>query len=163
MSSNISNRNSNGVDAVENGGLNVVTTLDYPLEEKSEQAVESYVENQGPNFNMSNAATVAIDPKTGDILTMVGSYDYFSTTTDGNFNVATADNRQPGSTFKPIVYSEAFIKKAHTPQTVLFDEPTEFNSSCSPEGTPISASTPASQCYMPQDFDRTLPRTNESA
>ncbi len=141
-----------GTDMVENGGLNVITTLDYPLEEKSEQAVNSYITNQGPNFNMSNAATVAIDPKTGDILTMVGSYDYFSTTTDGNFNVATADNRQPGSTFKPIVYSEAFMK-GYTPETVLFDLPTEFDSSCSPEGQPLYPSTNPSECYMPQDFD----------
>ncbi len=141
-----------GVDTVENGGLNVITTLDYPLEEESELAVKSYIENQGPNFNMSNAASIAIDPKTGDILTMVGSYDYFSTTTDGNFNVATADNRQPGSTFKPIVYSEAFMK-GYTPETVLFDVPTEFDSSCSPSGKPTSSSTNPSECYMPQDFD----------
>ncbi len=141
-----------GTDAVENGGLNVVTTLDYPLQEKSEKDVKSYIENQGPNFNMSNAASVAMDPKTGDILSMVGSYDYFSTSTDGNFNVATADNRQPGSTFKPIVYSEAFIK-GYTPETVLFDLPTEFNSSCSPEGQPPPSSTDPTECYMPQDFD----------
>jgi penicillin-binding protein 1C len=141
-----------GVDAVENGGLNVVTTLDYPLQAESEAAVESYINNQGPNFNMSNAASVAIDPKTGDILSMVGSYDYFSTTTEGNFNVATAANRQPGSTFKPIIYSEAFIK-GYTPETVLFDEPTEFDSSCSPEGKPLSPSTNQTECYMPQDFD----------
>lgn len=141
-----------GTDAVENGGLNVITTLNYPLEEESEQAVDSYITTQGPNFNMSNAASVAIDPKTGDILTMVGSYDYFSTSTDGNFNVATADNRQPGSTFKPIVYSEAF-EKGYTPETVLFDEPTEFDSSCGPNGQPLSSSTPASDCYEPQDFD----------
>ncbi len=141
-----------GVDAVENGGLNVVTTLDFTLQEKSEQDIKTYIQNQGPNFNMSNAASIAINPKNGDILSMVGSYDYFSTTTDGNFNVATADNRQPGSTFKPIVYSEAFMK-GYTPETVLFDLPTEFDSSCSPEGQPLSSSTDSSECYMPQDFD----------
>jgi len=141
-----------GTDAVQNGGLNVTTTLDYPLEEKSEQVVKSYIDNQGSNFNMSNAASVAINPKNGDILSMVGSYDYFSTTTPGNFNIATTNNRQPGSTFKPIVYSEAFIK-GYTPETVLFDEPTEFDSSCSPEGQPISSSTDPSECYMPADFD----------
>ena len=75
---------------------------------------------------MRNAASVAINPKNGDILSMVGSYDYFSTTTDGNFNVATADNGRPGSTFKPIVYSEAFIE-SYTPETVLFDVPTEID------------------------------------
>ena len=141
-----------GTNEVENGGLKVITTLNYPLQEKSEQAINSYIKNQGPSFNMSNAASIAMDPKTGDILSMVGSYDYFSTTTDGNFNVATADNRQPGSTFKPIVYSEAFMK-GYTPETSLFDVPTEFNSSCSPEGQPLSPSTDASECYMPQDFD----------
>ena len=141
-----------GVNEVENGGLNVITTLSYPLEEKFEQAVKSYIDTQGPNFNMSNAASVAINPKNGDILSMVGSYDYFSTTTDGNFNVATAPSRQPGSTFKPIVYSEAFMK-GYTPETTLFDVPTELNSSCSPQDEPFSSSTDQSQCYMPQDFD----------
>lgn len=144
--------NKYGTDMVQNGGLNVTTTLDYNLEQESEDAVRSYIENKGANFNMTNAASVAINPKNGDILSMVGSYDYFSTTTDGNFNVATADNRQPGSTFKPIVYSEAFMK-GYTPETVLFDLPTEFNSSCTSEGQPTSSSTDPSECYMPGDFD----------
>ncbi|HUD04002.1 MAG TPA: transglycosylase domain-containing protein, partial [Candidatus Paceibacterota bacterium] len=144
-----------GVDAVETGGLDVVTTLDYNLEQKMEQSVQDYINTQGPNFNMSNAAAMAIDPKNGDILAMVGSYDYYSTTTtDGNFNAATGANRQPGSTFKPIAYSVAF-EKGYTPDTVLFDLPTEFNSSCGPNGQPLSLSVASSTCYMPQDFDDT--------
>jgi membrane carboxypeptidase/penicillin-binding protein PbpC len=51
---------------------------------------------------------VAVDPKKGDVLVMVGSRDYFDEEIDGNFNIATTE-RQPGSAFKPIVYAKAFI------------------------------------------------------
>src|SRR3989338_11030160 len=76
---------------------------------------------------------------------MVGSRDYFDKEIDGNYNVATA-LRQPGSSFKPFIYATAF-GKGFTPDTVLFDLPTEFNPSCSPYGGD------GANCYMPQNFD----------
>jgi len=79
---------------------------------------------------------------------MVGSRDYFDKEIDGNFNITTA-HRQPGSAFKPFAYAEAFVK-GYTPETVLFDLPTEFSTTCTPEGKPKS---PSSQCYMPQNYD----------
>ncbi len=91
---------------------------------------------------------VAIDPATNQILVMVGSRDYFDKEIQGNFNVATA-HRQPGSSFKPFAYATAFMK-GYTPDTVLFDLPTEFNTNCSPQSTPNS---PATKCYTPGNYD----------
>mgnify|MGYP001593818418 FL=1 len=63
--------------------------------------IENALKNE-KDWNGKNASLVAIDPKTGQILTMIGSRDYFDKEIDGNFNVATA-YRQPGSSFKPFI------------------------------------------------------------
>ncbi|MFA6257148.1 MAG: PBP1A family penicillin-binding protein [Candidatus Paceibacterota bacterium] len=139
-----------GADMVENGGLKVITTIDAELQAKAEEFVrEGALENE-KSWNGKNAALVAIDPKTGQILTMVGSRDYFDKAIDGNFNVATAA-RQPGSSFKPFIYATAF-NKGFTEDTVLFDVPTEFQSTCDPYGRPKGGRS-ASDCYMPQNYD----------
>lgn len=109
---------------VERGGLKVVTTLDPKLQTIAEEEVKNGVEKNATRYNASNAALVAMDPKTGQVLAMVGSRNYFDTEYDGNFNVATAI-RNPGSSFKPIVYLSAFIK-GYTPDTILFDLKTNF-------------------------------------
>jgi membrane peptidoglycan carboxypeptidase len=93
---------------------------------------------------------VATDPKSGDVLVMVGSRDYFDKEIDGNFNVAIG-KRQPGSAFKPFVYATA-LKKGYTPQTVLFDVRTEFSTECNADGTPMSAGR-AGRCYRPENYD----------
>lgn len=139
-----------GAEVVENGGLKVITTLDYSLQEQGEKIVkEGALENQ-KNWNGSNAALVAINPKTGEILSMIGSRDYFDKEIDGNFNVATA-SRQPGSAFKPFIYATAF-NKGFTPDTVLFDLPTEFQTTCNAYGTALPGYN-QSDCYMPQNYD----------
>ena len=66
-----------------------------------------------------------MDPKTGQILAMVGSRDYNNEEIDGNFNVAVLGKRQPGSSFKPFVYTAAF-ERGYTPETVLYDVSTNF-------------------------------------
>lgn len=109
---------------VERGGLKVVTTLDPKLQTIAEEEVRNGVEKNATKYNASNAAMVAMDPKTGQVLAMVGSKDYFDTAQDGNYNVATAI-RNPGSSFKPMVYLSAFIK-GYTPDTMLFDLKTNF-------------------------------------
>ncbi len=141
-----------GADMVENGGLNVVTTLDADLQVATEDAVKKYGESNVAEYNAHNAAAVAIDPKTGHVLAMAGSRDYFNKEIDGNFNVALSPNRQPGSSFKPFVYATAF-EKGYTPDTVLFDVPTEFNSSCTPDGVPATPGTKPEECYMPVNYD----------
>ncbi len=139
-----------GADEVENGGLKVITTLDYDLQQKAEDTVAKFAPGMLKNFNASNEAMVAIDPKTGQILSMVGSKGYFDKTIDGAVNVATSD-RQPGSSFKPFVYATAF-EKGYTPDTVVFDVQTQFSTSCSPQD--IANDTPP--CYSPSNYDGTF-------
>jgi penicillin-binding protein 1C len=141
-----------GESMVEEGGLKVITTLDYSIQEKAEKVVSNFAPTIASQFNASNTAMIAIDPKSGDILTMVGSRNYFDKEIEGNFNITTAF-RQPGSTFKPFVYATAFMK-GYTPETVLFDVKTEFSSQCTPEGKPKKATDdPEKICYSPVNYD----------
>ncbi|MDB5265399.1 MAG: putative penicillin-binding protein [Parcubacteria group bacterium] len=128
-------------------GLVVKTTLDADLQHQSETIVNQYALANTKTFKASNAALVAIDPKTGQILAMVGSRNYFDTQIDGNFNAALA-SRQPGSSFKPFVYATA-LKEGYTPQTEVFDLPTQFSTSCSPSDN--FNDTPP--CYAPGNYD----------
>jgi 1A family penicillin-binding protein len=139
-----------GTDMVEQGGLKVTTTLDYGLQQQAEQIVKAGALQNEKDWNASNAALVAVDPKTGQILTMVGSRDYFDKEIQGNFNVTTA-GRQPGSSFKPFIYATAF-DKGFTPSTVLFDLPTEFDTNCDAYGKVLPGHS-QKNCYMPSDFD----------
>lgn len=113
-----------GEKQVKEGGMKVYTTLDWEKQSAADEAVKKGVAASGPKYKASNAALVAIDPKTGQILAMVGSRDYFDKSIDGNVNVAIRD-RQPGSSFKPYVYATAF-KKGYTPDTIIFDTKTNF-------------------------------------
>jgi len=72
-----------------------------------------------------NTSLVSIDPKTGQVLAMIGSRNFFDDSIDGQFNVATLGKRQPGSSFKPIIYVAGF-EKGYTPDTILFDTVTNF-------------------------------------
>ncbi len=139
-----------GTDLVQQGGLKVITTLDYELQSKGEEIVKEGALQNEKDWNGKNASLVAIDPKTGQILTMIGSRDYFDKTIDGNFNVSTAE-RQPGSSFKPFIYATAF-NKGFTPSTVLFDVPTEFQTTCDAYGKALPGRS-QSDCYMPQNYD----------
>ena len=139
-----------GADVVANGGLKVTTTLNYDLQQKGEQIVKDGALQNEKDWNGSNASLVAIDPKTGQILTMIGSRDYFDKNIDGNFNVATA-TRQPGSSFKPFIYATAFTK-GFTPDTVLFDLPTEFQTTCNAYGKALPGHN-QKDCYKPDDYD----------
>lgn len=144
-----------GDEEVEQGGLVVTTTLDWTLQEEAEKQVRTGAERNEKLIAAKNMALVAINPKNGDILSMVGSRDYFDVARDGNFNVATA-LRQPGSAFKPFVYATAF-RKGLTTDTVLFDAPTEFNPLCSPNGEPRpGAAITTNDCYHPQNYDETF-------
>ncbi|HVA97110.1 MAG TPA: transglycosylase domain-containing protein [Candidatus Acidoferrales bacterium] len=129
-----------GEDTVESGGLQVTTTLDYPIEKKAEDIVKNEVAGLKAD-HVTNGAAVIRDPKTGEILAMVGSVDYFNKANDGSFNAALAQ-RQPGSSLKPIMYSVAFAK-GYTPATTVMDVPTDFQT---------NAQTPA---YRPVDYDLT--------
>lgn len=138
-----------GDHAVEQEGLKVITTLDWDKQQIAEQVVrDGAVQNK--RWKAANAALVAADPKTGQILALVGSKDYFAPSEpDGcisgkncifepNYNVAVA-LRQPGSSFKPYVYLTAF-SKGYLPETLLYDVETDFE-------------TAEGKDYQPQNYD----------
>jgi len=113
-----------GEKMVEQGGLKIISTLDYDLQKKAEEIVAAQAEKNLENFDASNAALVSIDVDTGQILAMVGSKNFFGEEIDGQVNVATRP-RQPGSSFKPIVYTAAW-QKGFVPETVVYDLETVF-------------------------------------
>ncbi len=141
-----------GERAVDENGYKVITTLDYELQKKAEETIDKFGPNTEKNFGAKNMGLIAIDPKNGQVLAMVGSRDYFDVKNEGNFNVTLAPNRQPGSTFKPFVYATAFME-GYLPETTLFDLRTNFSTNCDAFGTPLSPNIKPSDCYMPENYD----------
>ncbi|OGF68972.1 hypothetical protein A3H65_00215 [Candidatus Giovannonibacteria bacterium RIFCSPLOWO2_02_FULL_45_14] len=151
-----------GEDVVERGGLKVTTTVNWQWQEKFEELLRTRSAENEKNFSAYNAGLVAIDPKTGQIMAMVGSRDYFSNPLpegctpgvnckfDPQVNM-TLRSRQPGSSFKPVVYATAF-SKGYAPSTSLFDLKTEFSAYCSPYSVPDPGVDPE-KCYHPENFD----------
>jgi 1A family penicillin-binding protein len=128
--------NTYGDEYLKTKGLRVITSLDYDLQKKAEEIVKTMAE-ANEVFRAYNASLVAIDPKTGEILAMVGNKDYFADPYpqdclpginclfEPEFNVAVLGKRQPGSAFKPIVYAVAF-ENGYDDQYIVVDEPTNF-------------------------------------
>ncbi len=139
-----------GEEMVENGGLKIITTLDYNLQSIAEEVVSKQAQKNEKLYKAHNAALTAIDPRTGQILALLGSRDYFDLANEGNFNVALA-KRQPGSAFKPFAYATA-IEKGFTDATILFDYKTEFNPYCSPDSNQLKDQY-GLDCYHPQNYD----------
>lgn len=137
-----------GETLVYKGGLKVITSIDLGLQRQAECVARAHVARlSGPDatlpadelsacpaaeflpplgsadlskdHNVSNASVVALDPRTGEILVMVGSLDYWNESIDGQFNVALA-GRQPGSSFKPFTYVTA-LAQGYTPATMILD------------------------------------------
>ncbi|MCR4326560.1 MAG: transglycosylase domain-containing protein [Candidatus Roizmanbacteria bacterium] len=125
-------------DALLQKGLVIKTTLDLDLQKQAEKIVKEEV-LKAKGLNITNGALVAMDPKTGEILAMVGSLDY-NNEEFGKFNVTTA-KRQPGSTLKPFMYALAF-ENNYTPSSILMDVSTEFYSGSSTE-----------KPYKPENYD----------
>ncbi len=117
--------------------INVLTTIDLPLQTVSEEIVNRQVE-QLKDKNVTSAAVVVLDARSGEILTMIGSRDYFDTDNDGAVNVAVAA-RQPGSALKPFTYALAFSQGLTAASTVS-DIETQFFTA---EGNP----------YVPRNYD----------
>lgn len=135
-----------GDTVFETGGMKVITTLDYEMQKKAEEILKRRTLENAKLYHATNAGMIVIDVKTGQILTMVGSRDYFDKEIDGNYNVTTA-KRQPGSSFKPFIYAAAF-NKGYRPETVLFDAQTQFGTSCSPNDF-----SDENGCYAPDNYD----------
>ncbi len=119
---------------LEEMNLKVITTLDLELQKIAEEVVFKGAENNKEKYGGSNAALMAIDPKTGEVLALVGSKDFYDESIDGQVNVPFSF-RQPGSAFKPLVYASLF-ELGYPENTIVFDVPTDFGN------------------YRPQNFDK---------
>ena len=123
-------------------GFTVYTTLDPSLQEQAERLVREQISQLEAN-NAHNGALVALSPKTGEILAMVGSPDFYNAAISGQVNMAVSP-RQPGSAIKPLTYGAAF-EKGWTPSTLIWDVPTDFP----PSGDPADQREP----YQPVNYD----------
>lgn len=138
--------NKYGETFINQEGLKVYTTIDLEKQKIAEEAIKNGMDDNSAKYDFNNASLVSIDPKTGQILAMVGSSDFFNDEIDGQVNV-TISPRQPGSSFKPIVYLASFIK-GFTPNTIIYDTLTNFDNSGTKEYKPrnynLSESGPVS-------------------
>jgi membrane peptidoglycan carboxypeptidase len=110
-----------GAKKLYQGGLKIYTTLDNEYNDKMQQVLQDSkptIATQGA----TNVAQIAVNPKTGEILAFNGSLDYNDESIDGQVNILTSE-RQPGSSIKPVIYSEAFVK-GWAPATTIDDQPT---------------------------------------
>ncbi|MBU1879442.1 MAG: transglycosylase domain-containing protein, partial [Chloroflexi bacterium] len=106
------------------GGLKIYTTLDLSMQDKVQEIAREHVASMKPEQNVHNAAVVVLNTNTAEILTMLGSLDYYNKGIDGQVNVALAE-RQPGSSFKPFTYVTAFSLD-WTPANMVLDVRTSF-------------------------------------
>ena len=126
-----------GEEVLAQGGLDVITTLDYTIQQLAQQSVEKELQRL-QQMHVTNAAALVTNPQTGEILAMVGSGNYFDVLHDGQVNV-TLRPRQPGSSIKPLTYAVAF-QKGMTPATVIEDAPITFH---------LNGTAP----YTPRNYD----------
>jgi penicillin-binding protein 1A len=124
-----------GEDEIDQGNLRVYTSLNFKLQQIAEQVVHDHINPDNQN-GPTQAALVAIDPKTGEIKAMVGGVDYKT----NNFNLATQAKRQPGSLMKVVVYAAAIDSGLVNRDTRVYDAPETFKL-----GT---------ETYTPQDDNR---------
>ena len=129
-----------GPETVYRGGLNIITSLDYNVQQAAEQSARDQIAKlQADKRNVNDASIVVIRPSTGEILGMVGSVDYFNRDIDGQVNVAISP-RQPGSSFKIFNYLTAF-SQGYTAASVMMDVRTVFDD-------------PGNPPYVPENYDR---------
>jgi 1A family penicillin-binding protein len=126
-----------GERLVEKGGLRITTSLDATIQEKTEDIVQTNIEALR-SLRVGNGAALVTNPKTGEILAMVGSKDYFDIPGEGNVNVTTS-LRQPGSSIKVVNYAAA-LENGFTAASILDD-------------SPIVYQIQGSQSYAPVNYD----------
>lgn len=126
-----------GESLVEQGGLSVTTSLDWPLQQTVQTIVSDEVAKVSA-LNITNGAALVTNPQTGEVLAMVGSRDYWDTDRDGQVNLTTA-LRQPGSAIKPVNYSVAF-QSGYTAASLINDSPVTYD-------------LPGSKPYSPVNYD----------
>lgn len=124
-----------GIRKVEQGGLKVITSLDLPTQEYAQATIAAEI-TKLKSFDVGNGASLITNSKTGEILAMVGSRDYFDTEHDGNVNVTTS-LRQPGSSIKPVNYAVGLIK-GFTAASPFTDQKTCYPNPIGPEYCPVN-------------------------
>jgi penicillin-binding protein 1C len=129
-----------GDHAIGRSGLVITTTLDLPMQAVAQEIIVARVAELQPQFDLSNAALVALKPGAGEILVMVGSADFDDADIDGQVNVAVSP-RQPGSAIKPLLYATAFEDNLISPVSVIWDVPVTYTIS-------------ARNVYTPANYDR---------
>ncbi|MEP7166957.1 MAG: transglycosylase domain-containing protein [Candidatus Woesebacteria bacterium] len=122
-----------GEEMLSQGGLQITTTLDSKLQDQVQDIVTKEVESLA-KLHVGNGAAIVTNPKTGEILSMVGSTNYFDSAKDGQVNV-TIRERQPGSSIKPVTYAAAF-ERGFTPATIIEDAPVSYDIAGSPSYAP---------------------------
>lgn len=165
-------------DMIYRGGLRVYTTIDMDLQRQAECAARVHVallqgkdrdtalaaggpdcvaadflyplrdRDIGVDHQVSNAAVVALRPRTGEVLAMVGSLDYWDESIDGKFNVAADGFRQPGSSFKPFTYV-TLLSNPNYP-----DDPTRYNAATMFLDVRKGFAQPGRPPYVPENYDR---------
>jgi 1A family penicillin-binding protein len=126
-----------GETTVNQGGLDVITSLDLQLQDQAQAAVSQEI-RELRRLRIGNGAALITNPQTGEILSMVGSKDYFDFAEDGQVNVTLAW-RQPGSSIKPVNYAVA-LSNGFTPATIIDD-------------SPITYQVPGQPPYSPRNYD----------
>lgn len=126
-----------GESMVEQGGLEVTTSLDWKIQQDVQGIVSQEI-SQVSNLNITNGAALVTNPQTGEVLAMVGSRDYWDTVRDGQVNLTTA-LRQPGSAIKPVNYSVA-LESGFTAASIIQDSPVTYD-------------IPGSKPYSPVNYD----------
>ena len=124
-----------GTEVLYKGGLQVFTTLDLDLQQKAESIVAERVAALAES-HVTNGSLIAIDPRTGDVLAMVGSADFYNIDISGQVNVA-RQPRQPGSTIKIVTYLAA-LERGWTAATMLMDLAQDFPDGANPPYRPVN-------------------------
>jgi 1A family penicillin-binding protein len=123
---------------MERNGYKIYTSIDWEKQKIAEEIIKEKTENYQEKYSANNAALVSIDPKTGEVLALVGSRDYFDDSIDGQVSVPSRP-RQPGSSMKPLVYA-ALFEQGYKTSTKLYDVITNF-------------STDKNESYTPQNYN----------
>jgi membrane peptidoglycan carboxypeptidase len=126
-----------GKDVFKRGGLTVLTTLDWGLQQRAQAAVTDAVQTNR-SLDVSDGALVSIDPRNGEILAMVGSAG--PDVPGGQYNLAVWPPRNPGSTFKLFTYTAAVASRRYTMVTPI-------------EDAPLTVYTPGASPYAPLNYD----------
>ncbi len=126
-----------GEEILTTGGLEVRTTLDLDVQNQTQKLVTDEMNNL-KRLRINNGAALVTNPKSGEILAMVGSKDYFDFANDGQVNVILRP-RQPGSSIKPFTYALSLMQ-GKSPASVIADAPISFQS-------------PGSPAYVPKNYD----------